>query len=366
MEEQLQENPLSDKQHAYRKGRSTDTALHRVVDFIETGMRGGGAVLGVFIDIVGAFTPYRAIAEGARSHGISETIIRWIKMLLTKRLVRARLRRDHGSGNGWVPTGGVLSPKLWCLAVDGLLEELRKSGFEVVGYSDDIVILYRGVTIHMLSGRMRVALDIERWCGRYGLTVNPDKTECVLFTRKRKLEGFVGPLFYDRILELVQKTKYLGLMLDSKLNCSAHEHYIAQKFLTGYWLCKRMIGHSWGLKSSMVRWLYSTVLVPRITYGAVVWWPRAQLVTTGKHLERLQAMLLRGMTGAYAKTPRAALFVVSGLLPLHIEVRKVAARTAFSLKVLGEWRGGHGRHGAICGVPYIRGLQGGNDRIVED
>ena len=46
MEEQLQENPLSDTQHAYRKGRSTDTALHRVVDFIETGMRGGECSVG--------------------------------------------------------------------------------------------------------------------------------------------------------------------------------------------------------------------------------------------------------------------------------------------------------------------------------
>ena len=87
---------------------------------------------------------------------------------------------------------------------------------------------------------------------------------------------------------------------------------MAQKFLNGYWLCRRMIGHSWGLRPSMIRWLYGTVLVPRVTYGAIVWWPRAKLVTTGKRLERIQAMLLRGMTGAYAKTPRAALFVASG------------------------------------------------------
>ena len=58
------------------------------------------------------------------------------------------------------PQGGVLSPKLWCLAVDGLLEEFGKAGFEVVGYSDDIVILYRGVAVNSLSKGMRVARDI--------------------------------------------------------------------------------------------------------------------------------------------------------------------------------------------------------------
>lgn len=371
MEEQLQKSPLSDAQHAYRKGRSTDTALHRVVKCIETGMRGRGAVMAVFIDIVGAFncTPYHAIAEGARRHGISESIIRWLKMLLTKRLVLSE--QDFGKITGQVtdgcPQGGVLSPKLWCLAVDGLLEDLITAGFETVGYSDDIVIMNRGVDVLSLSERMRVALDIvERWCARYGLTVNPDKTECVLFTRRRKLEGVVGPQFYGKTLGLAPKTKYLGLMLDSKLNWSAHENYVAQKFLNGYWLCRRMIGSSWGLRPSMIRWLYRTVLVPRVTYGSVVWWPRAQLVTTGKHLERVQAMLLRGMTGAYAKTPRAALFVALGLMPLHIEVKKAAVRTTARLKVLGEWRGDHGGHGAIGGVPCIRELQSDTDRIVEE
>ena len=46
MEEEVRDSPLSDAQHAYRKGRSTDTALHRVVDYIETGMRGGGRCAG--------------------------------------------------------------------------------------------------------------------------------------------------------------------------------------------------------------------------------------------------------------------------------------------------------------------------------
>jgi hypothetical protein len=116
----------------------------------------------------------------------------------------------------------------------------------------------------------------------------------------------------------------------------------------------------------MIRWLYQTVLVPRITYGSIVWWPRVELVTARQHLERVQAMLLRGMTGAYTTTPRAALFVVTGLLPLQIEVKKAAARTAARLKVLGAWRSGGGAHGAIGDMPGVRGLQNDTDRIVEE
>lgn len=371
MEEELEKKPLSVAQHAYRKGRSTDTALHRVVGYIETGMRGRGAVLAVFIDIVGAFnnTPYRAIKTGAKRHRVNRTILRWLKELLTKRMITSG--QDFGRVTGRVargcPQGGVLSPKLWCLAVDGLLEELRLSGVEVVGYSDDIALLIGGDRLENLSSRMDRALCIvERWCRRNGLSVNPDKTECVLFTRRRKLEGFRAPLFYGRPLVLSQQVKYLGIVLDSKLNWSAHAEHVAKKFLNGYWLCKRTIGLKWGLKPSMIRWLYETVLKPRVTYGAVVWWPRVKLVTSSAMFERMQSLLLRGMVSAYKTTPRAALFVAAGIPPLHVEVERAALRTAARLKVLGEWRGGRGGHEAIAGEPCVNVLQADSDRIVED
>jgi len=42
------------------------------------------------------------------------------------------------------PQGGVLSPLLWCLVENDLLEDLQKEGFLVYGYADDTVILVRG------------------------------------------------------------------------------------------------------------------------------------------------------------------------------------------------------------------------------
>jgi hypothetical protein len=45
-----------------------------------------------------------------------------------------------------------------------------------------------------VSGIMQMALGIvENWCNGLGLSVNPDKTGLIAFTRKRKLEGFFEP-----------------------------------------------------------------------------------------------------------------------------------------------------------------------------
>jgi len=46
---------LSDAQHAYRKGRSTDTTLHSLVFSKERGFRNKEFSLAAFLDIEGAF-----------------------------------------------------------------------------------------------------------------------------------------------------------------------------------------------------------------------------------------------------------------------------------------------------------------------
>ena len=50
---------------------------------------------------------------------------------------------------------------------------------------------------------------IESWCGELGLSVNPDKTGLVAFTRKRKLPGFFEPRLFGKTLQCSVLVKYL-------------------------------------------------------------------------------------------------------------------------------------------------------------
>jgi len=81
--------------------------------------------------------------------------------------------------------------------VDDLLARLSGGGVFIQGYADDICLLAVGKFPNMVSGLMQWALrTIETWCNEVGLSVNPDKTELVAFTRKRKLQGFFEPQFF--------------------------------------------------------------------------------------------------------------------------------------------------------------------------
>jgi len=48
----------------------------------------------------------------------------------------------------------------------------------------------------------RVLHGIEKWCDERQLSVNPSKTELILFTRKLKIEGFQSITFYGKTLAL--------------------------------------------------------------------------------------------------------------------------------------------------------------------
>jgi len=80
---------------------------------------------------------------------------------------------------------------MWILVADGLLELLKKHGYLSQGFADDFSVLVEGIDLSTACNIGQFAmLQIEKWCKMHGLSVNPKKTEMVLFTRKRKLNGF--------------------------------------------------------------------------------------------------------------------------------------------------------------------------------
>ncbi|XP_070075512.1 uncharacterized protein [Drosophila takahashii] len=167
--ENTEKQHLSDAQHAYRKGRSTETALHEVVCHIEKSLHFNQYTMATFLDIEAQ--------------------------------------------------GGVLSPLLWLINMNDILRELNSGGVKVVAYADDVVLLVSGPFPDGISNIMTGALNrLNEWAKTCGLGINPSETELMLFTRRTKIPTYSKPKIDGIELELSDKAKYLGVILDPKLS----------------------------------------------------------------------------------------------------------------------------------------------------
>jgi hypothetical protein len=57
----------------------------------------------------------------------------------------------------------------------------------------------------------------------------------ILFTKRRNLKGLFTPRLFDTELILNNQVKYLGVILDSKLNWKFHIGYRIRKASLAYW-----------------------------------------------------------------------------------------------------------------------------------
>ncbi|XP_071577352.1 uncharacterized protein [Temnothorax nylanderi] len=189
---------------------------------------------------------------------------------------------------------------------------------------------------------------VQRWCEAKGLMVNPSKTSIMIFTRKYKPEPIEPFKLWGKAIPFTTSVKYLGLFIDTKLSWKVHLAESRKKFYSCTWMCKRAMGKSWGIRASIALWLYRAVLLPRLLYASVIWWPRTRKVEARNLLKSLEGSYLRAAVGAMKTTPTEALEIALCVPPLAVE--NAARNTAYKLKCQGEWRNtglGHTRLGLL-------------------
>lgn len=357
---------LSDSQHAYCKGKSTETALHSIVYSIEKSLDCKEYTLAAFLDIEGAFNNIKpkAIADALTSLEIEDLIRGWITRMLSSRIIVSSL---GGSSierlvSRGTPQGGVLSPLLWNIVINNLLLELEGKGFKVIAYADDVAILVTGKFPITLKERMQVALDImEKWANECGLGINPQKTELVLFTRRYRIPIFDPPILRGTRLVFNEQAKFLGVILDRKLSWKPNIAERVKKATIALYSCKTAIGKTWGINPRIMYWLFTSVIRPILLYGVTVWWPALNTATNLRALEKVQRSAALCITGALRTTPSYALNTILSLTPLELLSKQMAASAAIRLKAISMWKNLSVGHSSI--LQYFRSIPDITDYI---
>ena len=223
----LQCNPLERSQHAFRAGRSTESALSEAVDTIEQAVLRTEFAMGSFMDIDGAFDNLdpAAVINGLQKKGVPCTMLEWFNSYLRGRTVTVSLKGVSGTRmlTRGTPQGGVLSPLLWNVAFDGLLQLFKIGPVRAIGFADDLLLIIRGIDLGSMKDQLQRALTkADKWAEEKTLTFSTSKSVAVVFTRRRKWD-LPGPLMLrGQNLKYVKRVKYLGVTLDEKISWVPH------------------------------------------------------------------------------------------------------------------------------------------------
>lgn len=106
-----------------------------------------------------------------------------------------------------VPQGGIISPLLANVALDGMEELSRKAGLGLIRYADDFVI-----TAQTKEELLQFKPDLEAWLAKRGLMLHPEKTRIVHISDGFNFLGFNIRQYKGKCLFKPQKEKVLDFL----------------------------------------------------------------------------------------------------------------------------------------------------------
>jgi ribonuclease HI len=324
---------LHSNQHAFRKGRSTDTALSFTIDTIEKSIFHGQYSLVVFLDIEGAFDNLAldGVEKALYNHDVHPKIIHWYMQYMRNRIATADVRGASSSKslNRGTPQGGVLSPLMWNLAFDSLLEIFDGTPVTICGFADDAALVVSGPDPYTLTQLMNQALArANSWARAQQLTFSAAKSYAILFTRRNFDTDKLPKLTINNaLIKYVSSTRYLGVIIDSKLNWSKHITQKTKEIKGRLMLLRCKLGKLWGPRPIIIKWIWSGILQPSLSYACHVWLRALMLEKNKSLLNNLQSLVMRLMGNFRRGTPTAGLEIALGFPPLDLVLTEIALKT---------------------------------------
>ena len=161
-------------------------------------------------------------------------------------------------------------------------------------YADDCVIYRKIETLSDTLALQQDLINVVTWCKEWKMELNVKK--CKTRTVKKSNKNIIEKDYQliSQQLEKVYVYKYLGVLLDSKLNWKEHMVNLHNKAIKRLHFLKR---NMYEATESTKKNVYQTMIRPILEYACVVWDPHVQ--GTCLSLERIQRQAIRFITNKY-------------------------------------------------------------------
>lgn len=310
---------LSDHQHGFRSGRSTQTNLVSFVTYLAKHIDNNQQIDAIYTDFSNAFDKvnHSLLISKLNNCGIENSLLHWFNSYLAKRLlvvvVNGHKSHEYYAESG-VPQGSHLGPILFSVFINDITSAIKNCKFSL--FADDLKIFR---TVKTTTDIQQIQDDLDRvntWCKHNGMIMNPKKCFHIKYTRKQNLVKSSYVLSGEQLSE-VTEIRDLGVVMDSKLKFTSHIDSIVKK-------SARMLGfirrNTKGFLSPQTKIiLYCALVRSHLEYSSVVWTPLYSIYS--QRIESIQRSFTRHLafhaSGISHRTPYDLRLKQFNMISLH-------------------------------------------------
>lgn len=217
---------LPDKQSAYRRLYSTETALCSVVSNMRSLIDDGKCGILILLDLSAAFDTvvHTLLLRDCRSIGITGSALAYLKSYLESRTYRVQIGESFSEQKTLergVPQGSVLGPILFCIYTIELSHLLGSHEVDFKLFADDTQLYMSLCNVQNSEEKLTsIMLDIIKWMVRKQLKLNESKTECLIVGKALDIErvNICQIKVNNQYIKVSKNVKDLGVILDCELS----------------------------------------------------------------------------------------------------------------------------------------------------
>ncbi len=261
-------------QFAYRPHRGVEDATVTLLNLLAKHLEGNGSHARLlFVDFSSALSfntiqPHVLINRLLEQFTLSNNIVGWILDFLTNRTQRVRVNgtlSDQVCSSTGSPQGCVLSPLLFILYTN--MCQSKWENRTILKYADDTFIaseLQGNKTSHG-----PIIDDFIKWCEESYLQLNLSKTKDMIIDFRKQAHPHEVTSIISQKIESVQSYKYLGTIIDSKLNFEVNCEAVCKKGHKRLF-CLRKLAH-FHIDRTMMILFYRAFIESLLTFSLVSW-----------------------------------------------------------------------------------------------